>query len=206
MVVLALEKIGIMGGTFNPIHYGHLIAAEWAKIEHQLDIVIFVPAANPPHKDMAKVLNKEDRYNMVERAIASNQNFTISNFEMQREGKSFTVDTLEYFKKIYPKSDLYFIIGYDAFLDLHTWKNFVKLFDLSTFIVATRTGYTQKQSWPRHSHLPKTILDKIKFFEIPEVGISSSDIRQRVRQNKSIKYLVPEAVEKYIFTNNIYGG
>lgn len=200
-----MDKIGIMGGTFNPIHYGHLIAAEWAKIEYKLDIVIFVPAANPPHKDMAEVLNKDDRYNMVEKAIAGNQDFTISDFEMQKEGKSFTIDTLEHFKGIYPKGDLYFIIGYDAFLDLHTWKNYERLFDLSTFIVATRTGYTQKQPRPTHGHLSEEIVNKINFFEIPEVGISSSGIRQRVRQNKSIKYLVPERVEKYIFTNNIYG-
>lgn len=205
MIILALDKIGIIGGTFDPIHYGHLIAAEWAKDEYNLNKIIFMPAAEPPHKNIDEVLDKNYRYNMVKVAIGDNPDFEISDYEMKKSGKSYTFATLKYFKTIYPHSQLYFIIGLDSLLNIDTWKNVEELFNLATFLVATRAGYNLEKNHPIYSKLPKYAWDKISFYKIPEIGISSSNIRQRVREEKSIKYLIPDVVEKYILENNIYG-
>lgn len=205
MIILALDKIGIIGGTFDPIHYGHLIAAEWAKDEYNLNKIIFMPAAEPPHKNIDEVLDKNYRYNMVKVAIGDNPDFEISDYEMKKSGKSYTFATLNYFKTIYPHSQLYFIIGLDSLLNIDTWKNVEELFNLATFLVATRAGYNLEKNHPIYSKLPKYAWDKISFYKIPEIGISSSNIRQRVREEKSIKYLIPDVVEKYILENNIYG-
>lgn len=205
MILLFNSKIGIIGGTFDPIHYGHLIAAEWAKDELNLDKIIFIPAANPPHKELQEILDEKYRYLMVSLAIKDNKNFTISDHEIQRGGKSYTIDTLKHFKKVYPNSELFFIMGFDSLLSLPTWKDVEGLEELCTFIVATRPGYTLDQNDNIYDKLPSGIGDKVVFLEIPEIEISSSLIRERVRKGKSIKYLVPEAIEKYIYDNNIYG-
>lgn len=205
MILLFNSKIGIIGGTFDPIHYGHLIAAEWAKDELNLDKIIFIPAANPPHKELQEILDEKYRYLMVSLAIKDNKNFTISDHEIQRGGKSYTIDTLKHFKKVYPNSELFFIMGFDSLLSLPTWKDVEGLVELCTFIVATRPGYTLDQNDNIYDKLPSGIGDKVVFLEIPEIEISSSLIRERVRKGKSIKYLVPEAIEKYIYDNNIYG-
>lgn len=198
-------KIGIIGGTFDPIHHGHLIAAQWAKEELNLDKVIFIPAANPPHKEGQEILDEKYRYIMVSLAIKDNPHFTVSDHEIQRGGKSYTIDTLKHFKKVYPDSELLFIMGLDSLLSLDTWKDVEGLMQLCTFVAATRPGYDIDKSEKIFEKLPPGIKDKIIFLEIPELEISSTLIRDRVRQGKSIKYLVPEVIEQYIYENNIYG-
>lgn len=205
MIFLEVSKVGIIGGTFDPIHYGHLIAAQWAKDKFNLDLVIFIPAANPPHKDSKEVLDKSYRYTMVNLAIDDNENFTISDYEMKKNGKSYTVETLKHYKEVYGQAELFFIMGLDSLLSLDTWKDVEGLIDLCTFIVATRPGYIIDHNNTIYDKLPNRIWDKVVYLEIPDIEISSSLIRDRVGQGKSIKYLVPDAIEKYIYDNNIYG-
>ncbi|HZK44110.1 MAG TPA: nicotinate-nucleotide adenylyltransferase [Syntrophomonadaceae bacterium] len=202
---MTVNKVGIIGGTFDPIHCAHLVVAEWAKDELGLDFVIFVPAANPPHKDFDEVLDKSYRFKMVELALRGNEDFVISDFEMQRSGKSYTIDTIKYFKRLYPQTELFFIMGIDSLFYLDTWKDVEELIDLCKLIVATRPGYVMEDNHVFYDKLPQRVWDKTTFIEIPELEISSRVLRQRVRENKSIKYLVPESIEKYIKDNNIYG-
>lgn len=200
-----MERIGVIGGTFDPIHLGHLIAAQWAQCELKLDKVIFVPAAIPPHKDNDEVLDQEYRYNMVKLATKSNEKFEVSDIELQREGSSYTVDTLKHFGQIYPKTQLFFIMGLDALLGLDTWKDVDELIELANFVVTTRPGYIIKPHDEIYDKLPWRFWSKVIYLEIPGMEISSSLIRQRLRQDKSIKYLVPEVIQDYILKNKIYG-
>ncbi|MDI6734697.1 MAG: nicotinate-nucleotide adenylyltransferase [bacterium] len=185
--------IGILGGTFNPIHYGHLLAAEEARQRFNLQEVIFVPCARPPHKNQPDIAGPEDRYKMTCLAISSNKYFKASDIEIKRGGPSYSEDTLREFKKIYGEDvQLYFIIGADAIAELDTWKNVEKLPQLCQFIAVNRPGYNLKSG------------DFAYILEIPGVDISSTAIRQRIKQGKSIKYLVPEEVEKYIYKHRLY--
>lgn len=189
-------RIGIMGGTFNPIHYGHLLAAQEAWQRFKLDKVIFVPSAQPPHKQKPEVC-AQHRYKMIQMAINNNEHFTISNIEITRKGISYSEDTIRAFKEIYgDENRLYFIIGVDAIAELNTWKNVENLPNLCQFIAVNRPGYqlSIEERW----------LSCIHLLEIPGVNISSAQIRQRIKQGKSIKYLIPQEVERYIEEHLLY--
>ena len=194
-------KIGIMGGTFNPIHYGHLFIAEAAWKTFSLDKVIFVPAGSPPHKRNKFCGDTEDRMQMTALAIASNPHFELSLIEVNRSGFSYSVDTMELFNEQYHYDvDLYFITGADAVLDIDTWYRPERLLELCRFIAATRPGFDLQ----RLEKLPEHWRKRIDVMDIPGLDISSTDIRQRVQQGLPIKYLLPEAVESYIFEHNLY--
>ena len=198
------NSIGIMGGTFDPVHYGHLIAAEFARHEFKLDRVIFMPAARPPHKEINDVLNSEHRYKMVKLAIQANPFFKISDLEMKRTGKSYTIDTIRYFLEHYPGSDIYFIMGADSLLMMDTWKDYRELSGLCRFVVVTRPGYVIERSDPALKNLPPILWERMEFLPIPGLDISSTDIRHRVAENRSIKYLLPLEVEQYILDQGLY--
>ncbi|HHV15771.1 MAG TPA: nicotinate-nucleotide adenylyltransferase [Gelria sp.] len=198
------DSIGIMGGTFDPVHYGHLIAAEFARHEFKLDSVIFMPAARPPHKEINEVLDSEHRYNMVKIAIRGNPALTISDLEMKRAGKSYTIDTVRYFLKHYSDSDIFFIMGADSLLTMHTWKDYQELSGLCRFVVATRPGYIIERSDPALKNLPSILWERMDFLPIPGLDISSTNIRQRVAENRPIKYLLPLEVEQYILDKGLY--
>lgn len=197
-----VSKIGIMGGTFDPIHYGHLIAAQEAYHEFQLDKVIFMPTGTPPHKTRVDILDSRQRYVMTLMAIADNEAFEISDMEVKRKTPSYTVETLRKLKKIYPASDLYFITGADAVIEILTWKEPQELASLTNFVAASRPGFSLK----RFRELIKKIKPAPKVFglEIPALAISSSDIRQRVSQGKPIRYLLPNKVWRYIYSKGFY--
>jgi nicotinate-nucleotide adenylyltransferase len=189
-------RIGIMGGTFNPIHHGHLVAAEVAREEFRLDKVIFVPTYLPPHKSVDEIIPARDRYEMVKIAVSKNPYFEPSDIEVKRGGKSYTHDTLEEFRDIYRGEELYFITGADALREIDTWKNIDELAKFCKFIAVSRPGYP--------FDLKDRFRGEIYLLEIPALAISSTEIRARIRDGKSIKYLVPEKVEEYIIKNGLY--
>jgi nicotinate-nucleotide adenylyltransferase len=187
------SKIGILGGCFDPIHIGHLILAEGALQEYGLDRVIFIPNNVPPHKD--KVFSSAShRLNMVRLAVMDNPKFEVSDIEIKREGPSYTYDTMQSLKQIYPNSKLYFLIGADAFAELKTWKNWEELIKMVEFIVATRPN----------SDIVEIEGAKINRLSLPAIDISSSFIREAIKEGRSIRYLVPDRVRDYIYTNKLY--
>ncbi len=211
------ERIGLFGGTFNPIHLGHLRGAEEIREAFSLREVIFIPASLPPHKEKESVIEAHHRMEMVRLATASNPYFSTSEIELKREGKSYTIDTLQYFREKYP-NPLFFILGKDAFVEIETWKDFKQLFSLSNFIVMTRPkGKKTFSSDP----LPKALVPLFKydpkrggwhhpsghtlyFREISYLEISSTKVRELIERGESVKYLIPSEVESYIRENGLY--
>lgn len=199
------KKIGLMGGTFDPIHYGHLVAAEEARINFNLSKVIFIPAGNPPHKKDYPVTDAEHRYIMTALAVNSNPFFEVSRVEIDREGYTYTVDTLKWFKEKYKDAvEIFFISGADAILDILTWKKVEEVMNYCTFIAATRPGYTSEQLERKVKEVKEIYGKEIFVLEVTGMAISSTEIRKKVKNGQSIKYLLPEAVEYYILKYNLY--
>ena len=199
-----MKEICLMGGTFDPIHYGHLVVAEEVRQSFNLDKVVFMPAGRPPHKTGQIISEPHHRVNMTLLATASNPYFEVSTLEVERRGPSYTVDTVEEIKKAYGIDKVYFITGADAVLEMLTWKDVERLLSMTTFIAATRPGYDLHHLEDTLKTLPKEIIKKILPLEVPALSISSSNIRARVREERSIKYLLPEPVEAYIQKNKLY--
>jgi len=201
-------KIGIMGGTFNPIHYGHLVTAEEALKQFNLDKVIFIPTGMPPHKISGILASAEDRYLMTVIATASNKDFFVSRIEIDREGKSYTIDTLHELKRIFGENvTLYFITGADAILEILYWKNTNEITHLCKFIAATRPGYDISKIEELKKKLFKNMKDfkeNIFLMEIPALAISSTDIRRRIKSSRPINYLLPEGVCNYLLKHELY--
>lgn len=199
------KRYGIMGGTFDPIHTGHLVVAEEVRREFNLDKVIFMPTGDPPHKDHKKVSRGKERYEMTFLATITNPYFEISRLELDREGITYTVDTMVELKEKYgDKVELFFITGADSLLELHTWKDSEKILDTCKIVAATRPGYNINHMEGRLRELNELHKDKINTITTPGLQISSTDIRNRVRKKMSIKYLIPESVEVYIKKYNLY--
>lgn len=199
-----IKKLGIMGGTFDPLHYGHLLAGEWAREACQLDKVVFVPAARPPHKNLDTVLDSQHRYAMVKLGIRGNPYFDASAVELERQGLSYTVETVSVYLERYPGVEIFFILGMDALLLTSTWKDVDRLAGLCQFVVATRPGYTIDREAEAFQGIPAALWDNIVVITIPGMNISSSGIRARVAEGKTIKYLLPLPVEKYIYEHHLY--
>jgi nicotinate-nucleotide adenylyltransferase len=184
-----------MGGTFDPIHVGHLVTAEEALHQFGLDEVVFVPTGRPWMKEHHVVAAPEDRYRMTEIGIAPEPRFSVSRIEVDRGGQSYTVDTLRALHEADADAELWFITGADAMLEIMEWKEPETLFDLARFIAATRPGYDVT---PLRTHAAVSVM------EIPALAISSSEIRVRVREGRPIRFLVPEGVERYIVDEGLY--
>lgn len=198
-------KVGIMGGTFDPIHYGHLVTAEAVRYKFNLAKVIFVPSGNPPHKEARVITEKKHRYLMTILATVTNPNFEVSAIELNKEGYTYTVDTMKEFKTIYGENfEFYFITGADAILEILKWKDIDTLLNLCNFVAATRPGFNTKDLADKLEYIKKTYDKDIFRVEVPSLAISSTDIRQRVAHGEPIKYLLPEAVERYIQKNHLY--
>ncbi len=201
---MTVTSLGIIGGTFDPVHFGHLIAAECARAEFGLDRVIFIPARIPPHKDARGILDEDKRYHMVDLAVRNNPAFEVSDLELKRGGVSYTIDTIEHYQKAYPGGSISFIMGLDSLFILDTWKDIERLAQMCRFIIVTRPGYNihdEEKLWDR---LPKVFWRQADFVPIPGLDISSSDIRKRVSQGKPIRYMLPENVERFIRENHLY--
>ena len=196
------QRVGIMGGTFDPVHYGHLVTAEAAREWYSLQEVVFVPSGHPPHKTAGTVSDFWSRYQMAVLATATNPFFEVSRMEYERGGHSYTVDTVRAFRQLYGDgTELFFVTGADAILEIIEWKQPEELLAMCRFIAATRPGYDLRQL---NALLGEYFSGSVSILEIPAPSISSSDIRERVRRGASIKYLVPEAVEAYIVENGLY--
>lgn len=198
------KRVGILGGTFDPIHVGHLMTAEAVRDEYHLDKVIFIPAAVPPHKQNQDVTEAMHRYVMTVLATCSNHNFEVSDIEMNRPGPSYTIDTIrELLERFGEDTEFYFITGADAIQEIHTWDRIEELLEMCHFIGASRQGCLPDVNQIKASfgELGKR---KIHRLETPELEISSTDIRNRIKKGYSIKYIVPTAVEQYIYKQGLY--
>jgi nicotinate-nucleotide adenylyltransferase len=194
------KRLGVMGGTFDPIHHGHLLTAEEALQQFGLDEVVFVPTGQPWMKEDRAVSPAEDRYLMVVVATASNPRFSVSRLEIEREGPTYTVETLRELKELRGDVELHFVTGADAMLEILQWKDPQEALELAHFIAATRPGYelTQFEQDAPGSDPRVTVMT------IPALAISSTDIRERVRAGRPIRYLVPEGVQTYIEKAGLY--
>ena len=200
-----MKKYGIFGGSFNPIHYGHLMICEYIKEEMGLDKVIFIPTGNPPHKDLG--VSAEDRYEMVKLAISPNPDFEISDIETTRVNLSYTVDTIRELKKIYKEEKLYFLIGLDSLFQLKTWKKIGDLSQEIEFVVALRPGYIDKEEIDNEiDFLRENFGTRINLIKTPLYEISSTDLRDRIHEGKSLRYLIPKKVLDYIEESGFYKG
>jgi nicotinate-nucleotide adenylyltransferase len=200
-----MKRIGIMGGTFNPIHNGHLELAKTAMHEFVLDEIIFIPTGTPPHKAPGEIIDKEHRYNMVKLAIKGKPKYSVSRIEVDRKGVSYAVDTFNVLKKKLGKDDkLFYIMGLDSINEILEWKKPLELFKLCEFIVGTRPG-SRIRTFKRLVRFPplQKEVDKIHLMELRE-KTSSSELRSRLKAGKSVKGHLPESVEKYINQHNLY--
>lgn len=196
------RKIGIMGGTFDPIHYGHLLAADEAHAAFGLSEVIFIPTGHPPHKANKKVTAAEDRYIMTELATINCPYFSVSRVEIDHRGNSYTIDTLRTLRSRPENAGalFYFITGLDAVLDIVSWKHPEEIMSMCKFVAVSRYGYNHKKM----NELPPELREKIITLEIPLLAISSTELRERVRNNRSIRFMVPPAVEQFIRKKSLY--
>ena len=211
-------RVGIFGGTFNPIHTAHLRCAEEVREAQQLDCVLFVPSATPPHKHRDGLATAEHRLAMVKLAIAGNRRFRVSTVEIDRGGRSYSVDTLRLLRGQMPEARFYFILGIDAFREIATWKDYRSLFALCDLVVTSRPPYPER---PLRAALPvavraefcystaNTVLEhrtgnRVIFQRISDLDISASSIRGRVSHGLSVRYLVPTAVERFIARHRLY--
>ncbi|HEY7400726.1 MAG TPA: nicotinate-nucleotide adenylyltransferase [Actinomycetota bacterium] len=195
------KRLGVMGGTFDPIHYGHLVAAEEALEQFRLDEVVFVPTGQPWMKEHEVVSPAEDRYLMTVIATASNPKFSVSRMEVDRDGPTYTVDTLRSLHEEQGAgTTLFFISGADAILEILQWREPEELFDLAHFIAATRPGYDLA-----HFEEGATALaSEVTVMHVPALAISSTDIRARIAGGHPIRYLVPEGVKSYVEKAGLY--
>jgi nicotinate-nucleotide adenylyltransferase len=218
-----VKKIGIFGGAFNPVHYGHLRTAEDILEILSLDKVIFIPAGKPPFNKpgMAKASH---RYEMVKAAIRGNPRFSISGIEVNNRRKSYTVDTIKHLKKLYERSELYFVLGIDAFVDMPSWKHPEKLVDMTNLVIISRPGYSFQDlySSPFVKDVSKRMLRELDrgnrreysfdisgeqkgyMCRVTALNISASSIRNLISNGKNINYLLPDSVKSYIISNKLY--
>lgn len=200
------SRIGILGGSFNPVHVGHLILAQSAVETFDLSQTLFVPCAKQPHKDAAIMVSAEHRLAMLNAAIENDLRFQVCDIDVKRGGRSYSIDTVALLREMYPRAELYFIIGSDTLSELHLWKDVDCLLKLCKFAVFERPGFESASITAEDLHMDgpwsKRLLQNVAAGH--SIGISSSDIRHRIAEGMSICYLVPAAVEMYIVEHNLY--
>lgn len=214
------KRVGLFGGTFNPVHLGHLRAAEIVQEKFRLDEVLFIPSYIPPHKDTSDVVSPSHRLKMVELSLRSSSHFVPSSIEIDAKGKSYSIITLNRIKKLYPEALIFFILGVDAFLEIDTWKDYEHVLKQCFFVVISRPGYNSYEAkkklkgkylkkmyeFSRSEALTDKLLSSFIIFFLPidAVNVASTDIRDRIRRSESIEAMVSVEVEAYIKENKLY--
>ncbi len=198
------KKVGIIGGTFNPIHLGHLILAEYAYEEYQLDEILFIPSGISYFKDPKTVLDKKTRITLTGEAIEDNPHFALSTIETDRPGNSYTYETLEELKAQNPNVQYYLIVGADTLFQLESWKNPESIMKNAIILVAARKDQGTDILKEKANEIMDKYQSTIRILTFPMIDISSTEIRERIKAGKSIKYMVKEQTEKYIIKNHLY--
>jgi len=224
-----IKRIGLFGGTFNPIHFGHLRAAKEAEEEFDLDRVYLIPSAFPPHKSSEDIADPEDRLEMIRMAISDCPELMVSDVELMRSGISYTIDTIHYFKSVLPEdTELFFIVGIDAFLEIDLWKFHKELFDMVPFIVMARPGVRGtspaylRTRWKSLENFIQTRISggyafsdaqtcyvhpekkTISLFDVTLLDISATKIRKRIREGMSVRFMLPREVEHFIRKKGLF--
>lgn len=199
-----MSKIGIMGGTFNPIHFAHLILAESAYEQFSLDKIIFMPSKNPPHKSHEEIVSDELRSNMIQLAIEGNPHFEFSGLELNREGTTYTYETIEELTKEYPNNEYYFILGADSLFDFEKWRNPVRILELTNIVAAGRDHLSENKMKKQIEYLSEKYNANIYLLKTPNMDISSQMLRKKVKIGETIRYYLPDVVEQYIIEHKLY--
>ena len=197
-------RIGIMGGTFNPIHLGHLILAENAYHQLNLDVVWFMPSGKPPHKSNKEILPNEDRVRMIRLAIEGTPYFELSLLEIERPGITYTVDTLEFLRKTQPNDRFFFLAGADSLYQFESWREPARILEMCHFAAARRDSVLYSDIEEQAAYLREKYHAEVSLIDIPEIDISSSNIRSRIQQGQTIHFLVPQAVEDDLRLHTAY--
>jgi nicotinate-nucleotide adenylyltransferase len=202
----AAMRVGIFGGTFDPVHLGHLILAEQCREQGRLDQVWFVPAPRPPHKQVQPLTRFEQRVEMIQLAIAGQPAFRVEEIEKERTGPSFTVDTVAELRRRHPTDDFHLLVGSDTLAEIHTWYEPVRLLEMVGLLVMTRPGHpTRTADQVRASlHLPESATVRLQVVDSPLIDIASRDVRARAAAGRSLRYLLPRAVEVYVMEKHLY--
>ncbi len=198
-----VSRLGVMGGTFDPIHYGHLVAAQEAATTLDLDRVLFIPVWQPPHKADEPSASPEDRLCMVRLAVADNTHFEVSTIEIERAGLSYTVDTLQGLADTYQGAVLYFIVGMDSLADLPKWHDPARILRLARIAALHRPGWATVDLAALAHELPESN-GRVDLVEMPELDISSTELRERIRGGRPVRYLVPDTVAAYLAERDLY--
>lgn len=198
------KRVGIMGGTFDPVHYGHLLLAQAAIEAEQLDEVLFIPSGTPWLKDSSQVLNKKTRVSMTGIAIEDNPKFALSTIEIDREGNSYSYETLEILREKHPTTCYYFILGADSLMEIEKWKHPDRLMKSCTLLTAVRDDCDMEALEKQIAYLKDKYEASVEILPAKRIDISSTDIRQKIREGKSIRYMLPDKIMEYIERNHIY--
>lgn len=198
------KKIGILGGTFNPVHIGHLFMAEYAREAVHLDMVIFMPTGVPYMKDSAEILSGNLRKEMLDLSIQDNEFFVSSDIELKREGNTYTYETLKELKKLYPQAELYFLVGADCLFSIERWVEPQQIFDHCTLVAANRNHNTTEALEQKKQDMEQKFGAKVVLLDFPSMDISSTEIRQNIREGKSIRYMVHDALFAYLQESQLY--
>ncbi|MFZ5816378.1 MAG: nicotinate-nucleotide adenylyltransferase [Bacillota bacterium] len=201
-----MPYIGVLGGTFDPIHLGHLALAEGAMHLAGLDQVLFLPNRQPPHKAGRPVSDAAHRAAMVQLAIASNPRFAYSDLELSREGPSYTIDTVRALQALHPDWRLAFLVGMDSLLEITTWREYTTLLSLVDLLVVNRPGFPTAEGEAMLAALGPELSRRIRLLQIPGVAVAARDLRRLAAEGYPLRYLVPEPVERYIAAHRLYTG
>jgi nicotinate-nucleotide adenylyltransferase len=197
-------RVGIFGGTFDPVHLGHLILAEQCREQGRLDQVWFVPAPRPPHKSEASLTRFEQRVEMIQLAIAGQPAFRVEEIEKDRTGPSYTVDTVAELRRLHPGDEFFLLVGSDTLADIHTWYEPARLLDMVGLLVMTRPGRATRTAEEIRAALRLPVPVRLEVIESPLIDISSRDLRVRSAAGRTLRYLLPRAVEMYVMEKHVY--